>query len=91
MTIQVDKDQHGNFYLKQTYFFGVFSGSYIDIGSIKRYYTNTLDTWSLKDAIDNLCKIKTEEEMEEVIRILKKYYGKSSSIKFTKYKSVKIK
>jgi len=92
MTIQVDKDKNGNFYIKQTYFFGLYSiDGYISIASIKDGCTK-LFIWNSKGTIIKFCQINTERELEEIINILKRRFQdkKNAKLKFTKIRQIKI-
>jgi len=92
MTIRVDRDQNGNFYIKQTYFFGLYSiNGYISIASIKGGHTK-LFIWNSKGTIIEYCQINTEEELYIIIKILKNRFRnpKDSKLKFTKFKSFKM-
>ena len=92
MTIQVDKDQNGNFYIKQVYFFGLISNSsgYLDVLSIKM--GEQLYVWEINNNILNYCRMETERELEEIINILKRRFQdkKNSKLKFTKVRQIKI-
>ena len=92
MTIQVDKDKNGNFYIKQTYFFGLYSiDGYISIDSIKGGHTK-LFIWNSKGTIIKFCRIETERELEEIINILKRRFQdkKKAKLKYTKIRQIKI-
>jgi len=92
MTIQVDKDQNGNFYIKQVYFFGLISHSsrYLSVASIKG--EEPLYVWETNNNIFNYCRMETERELEEIINILKRRFQdkKKAGLKFTKVRQIKI-
>jgi len=92
MTIQVDKDQNGNFYIKQVYLFGLISNrsGYLSVVSIKM--EKPLYVWGTNNNILNYCRIETERELEEIINILKRRFQhkKNSKLKFTKVRQIKI-
>ena len=92
MTIQVDKDQNGNFYIKQVYFFGLISNSsrYLSVASIR--LKQPLYVWKTNNNILNYCRMETEQELEEIINILKQRFQdkKNSKLKFTKVRQIKI-
>ena len=92
MTIQVDKDQNGNFYIKQVYFFGLISNSsgYLSVLSIKK--EEPIYVWGSNNNILNYCRMETERELEEIINILKRRFQdkKNAKLKFTKVRQIKI-
>jgi len=92
MTIQVDKDQNGNFYIKQVYFFGLISNSsrYLSVASIR--LKQPLYVWKTNNNILNYCRMETEGELEEIINILKRRFQdkKNARLKFAKVRQIKI-
>ena len=99
MTVQINKDQKGNFYIKQVYFFGLFSDSgYLDVDNIIKPHPRLckrkpiISTWASYDNILGYCQIKTEGELKEIISSLKRIIQDRNNerLKFTKVRQIKI-